>query len=108
MPKAAVDKDGEKIVKKPKAKKDPNAPKRAMSAFMFYSMAERDNVKTTNPDLSFGEIGKQLGEQWRGLSAEQKKPYEQEAEDDKVRAAREKAAYEKDGTAAPPRKKKGE
>lgn len=61
--------------KKPKVKKDPNAPKRyvlvtcstfmcspdtsafirAMSAFMFYSMAQRDNVKTTHPDLGFGK-----------------------------------------------------
>ncbi|GHJ84630.1 hypothetical protein NliqN6_1032 [Naganishia liquefaciens] len=59
--------------KKAKSKKDPNAPKRAMSAFMFYSMAQRDNVKNANPDLSFGEIGKQLGEQWRNLTPEEKR-----------------------------------
>ncbi|KAL5995850.1 FACT complex subunit ssrp1 [Asimina triloba] len=35
------DEDGAKK-RKPKKKKDPNAPKRAMSAFMFFSQAERD------------------------------------------------------------------
>lgn len=28
--------------RKPKKKRDPNAPKRAMSGFMFFSNAERD------------------------------------------------------------------
>jgi structure-specific recognition protein 1 len=32
--------DGSK--KRPKKKKDPNAPKRGMSAFMFFSNAERE------------------------------------------------------------------
>lgn len=30
--------------KKKKAKKDPNAPKKALSAFMFFSSAKRDEV----------------------------------------------------------------
>lgn len=36
------DDDGSKKKKQPKKKKDPNAPKRAMSAFMFFSTTERD------------------------------------------------------------------
>lgn len=35
------DEDGSKK-KKPKRKKDPNAPKRAMSGFIFFSQAERE------------------------------------------------------------------
>ena len=38
----ARDKDEEGSKKKPKKKKDPNAPKRGMSAFMFFSNAERE------------------------------------------------------------------
>lgn len=38
-------KDGEEDAskrRKPKRKKDPNAPKRAMSGFMFFSQSERE------------------------------------------------------------------
>lgn len=49
MPKVSLKKrtkdDGESEglkKKKPKKKKDPNAPKRGMSAFMFFSNTERD------------------------------------------------------------------
>jgi transketolase len=42
-------------------KKDPNAPKRAMSAFMFYSQEHRSQVQEMNPDVSFGQIGRILG-----------------------------------------------
>ena len=38
-----------------KAKKDPNAPKRALSAYMFFSQDWRERVKAENPDASFGE-----------------------------------------------------
>lgn len=39
---------------KPKAKKDPNAPKRPLSAYMFYSQSARATVKEENPEASFG------------------------------------------------------
>lgn len=42
-------------------KKDPNAPKRAMSAFMFYSQEHRAQVQEQNPDVTFGQIGRILG-----------------------------------------------
>ena len=38
-----------------KAKKDPNAPKRGLSAYMFFSQDAREKVKTENPSASFGE-----------------------------------------------------
>jgi hypothetical protein len=39
-----------------KAKKDPNAPKRPLSAYMFFSSANRTTVKAENPEASFGEL----------------------------------------------------
>jgi hypothetical protein len=39
-----------------KKKKDPNAPKRNMSSFMFFSNEIRSTLKEEQPDLSFGEI----------------------------------------------------
>lgn len=35
-------------------KKDPNTPKRNMSAFMFFSIENREKMKTDNPDATFG------------------------------------------------------
>ncbi|XP_065879503.1 FACT complex subunit SSRP1-like [Euphorbia lathyris] len=71
--------------KKQKKKKDPNAPKKAMSAFMYFSQMERENVKKTHPGIGFGGIGKVVGERWKKLSAEEKEPYEAKARTDKKR-----------------------
>ncbi|KAJ1984274.1 Non-histone chromosomal protein 6 [Dimargaris cristalligena] len=79
--------------RKPRAKKDPNAPKRNLSAYMFYSQAAREGVKQANPTASFGELGKRLGEQWKSMSDTEKVPYEQQAAADKIRYENEKASY---------------
>lgn len=39
---------------KSKAKKDPKAPKRALSAYMFFSQDWRERIKAENPDAGFG------------------------------------------------------
>ena len=78
----------------PKAKKDPNAPKRGKSAFMFFSIAERPKLVKEKPGLPFGEYGKLLGASWREMSDEDKAPYQEQAVEDKERYQREKAAYE--------------
>eukprot|EP00898_Chlorokybus_atmophyticus_P005311 jgi/Chlat1/5781/Chrsp387S00877 len=91
--------------KKEKKKKDPNAPKRGMSAYMFFANANRDKVKAERPGISFGEVGKVLGERWKSLSAEEKKPYEQQAAADKSRYGEQMKAYKPDGDGAGPSKK---
>ncbi|KAL1538664.1 FACT complex subunit ssrp1 [Salvia divinorum] len=85
------DDDGKK--KKPKKKKDPNAPKKAMSSFMFFSQAEREDVKKTNPGIAFTEVGKVLGERWNKMTAEEKAPYEAKARADKKRYGDEISGY---------------
>ncbi|KAJ6482913.1 high mobility group box domain-containing protein, partial [Mycena vitilis] len=89
-------KAAEKAEKAPrgKAKKDPNAPKRALSAYMFFSQDWRERIKAENPDAGFGEVGKLLGAKWKELDDEEKKPYVEQATKDKVRAEDEKNAYE--------------
>ena len=37
------------------APSDPNAPKRGLSAYMFFANAKRDDVRKENPGISFGE-----------------------------------------------------
>ncbi|KAL3803022.1 hypothetical protein ACHAW5_005300 [Stephanodiscus triporus] len=49
-------------------KKDPNAPKRANSAYMYFSAEKRAEIKTTNPDMKFGDIQKVIGAVWKELT----------------------------------------
>ncbi|OMP82707.1 Non-histone chromosomal protein 6, partial [Diplodia seriata] len=72
---------------------DPNAPKRGLSAYMFFANDMRDKVREENPGIKFGEVGKILGEKWKALSDKQRAPYEAKAANDKKRYEDEKAAY---------------
>ena len=79
--------------KSSRRKKDPNAPKRALSAYMFFANENRDIIKSENPDVSFGQVGKLLGEKWKALSPEEREPYEAKAKADKRRYESEKELY---------------
>lgn len=86
--------------KKARKTKDKDAPKRGMSAYMFFSQEIREKVKEEKPDLAFAEMGREVGQRWKDLSAEDKKPYEERAAQDKTRYEEEMAAYrEKQGAA---------
>jgi len=63
------------IKKKPK---DPNAPKKALTPYMLYANSVRDDVKRSAEGISFQDITREIGKRWRGLSAEQKVPYEEQ------------------------------
>jgi len=45
---------GKKKVKR--AKKDPNAPKKPMNAYMLYANSVRAKVREENPDMSMAEV----------------------------------------------------
>ncbi|GJN68538.1 HMG box-containing protein [Purpureocillium lilacinum] len=92
MPKAAASKRGAKEVKR-RGKKDPNAPKRGLSAYMFFANEQRENVREENPGITFGQVGKLLGERWKALNDKQRAPYEAKAAADKKRYEDEKQAY---------------
>jgi hypothetical protein len=72
---------------------DPNAPKRGLSAYMFFANEQRENVREENPGVTFGQVGKILGERWKALSDKQRAPYEAKAAADKKRYEDEKQAY---------------
>ncbi|KAJ8554916.1 hypothetical protein ON010_g9566 [Phytophthora cinnamomi] len=59
--------------RKPRKKKDKNAPKRALSAFMFYSNDIRETVKKERPDLAFLEISSEIGRRWKQISDEERR-----------------------------------
>lgn len=73
--------------KKGKKSVDPNKPKRATTAFMLFSIANRPAVKAANPTLAFGDFGKIIGQMWHGLSEKDKNLWKDKAESDKAAAA---------------------
>ena len=78
-----------------KAKKDKDAPKKAISAFFFYNKERRPILKKEQPSLDNKQIIKTMSEEWNKLSDEKKKPYIAKAEADKKRYAKEKEEYDK-------------
>jgi hypothetical protein len=48
--------DSKKLKRSSTSKKDPDAPKRAMSAFFFYQQERRSDCKAEFPSLSHTEI----------------------------------------------------
>uniref|UniRef100_A0A8C0F8H8 HMG box domain-containing protein n=1 Tax=Bubo bubo TaxID=30461 RepID=A0A8C0F8H8_BUBBB len=44
--------------------KDPNAPKRPMSAYMLWLNANREKIKSDHPGISITDLSKKAGELW--------------------------------------------
>jgi len=42
---------------------------------MLFSQQNREKIKKDNPDITFGQVGKKLGEMWRALSDKEKEAY---------------------------------
>ena len=81
-------------------KKDPNAPKRPLSAFFLFCHDERPSVKQVYPSYSVGEVAKELGERWGKVPPEVKQKYEQRVGQDKQRYEIEIANYKNKKTQA--------
>ncbi|EEH51794.1 high mobility group family B protein [Micromonas pusilla CCMP1545] len=72
---------------------DPNKPKGPKGAYMCFVQIARPKINASQPGLKFAEIAKQLGEQWKSMDAPTRAKYDKLAEDDKLRYARDIAAY---------------
>ena len=95
-------------------KKDPNAPKRPMSAYFLFMGDKRAEVREKNPDFKIGDIAKvglvkvylsfifllvfflpqEMGRMWGEVDAKEKDKYQKEADKLKVQYEKDKAAYE--------------
>jgi len=60
-----------------KPMKDPNAPKKPLSAYFLFSQEERLKVKAEFPDYSITEVAKELGRRWATIDPTIKHSYEQ-------------------------------
>jgi len=84
--------------KKQKKEKDPNAPKKALSAYFIYAGRVRADIRTENPEMAITQVAQVIGEKWRQLSAEDRKEFEEEAARDKVRYQTQLQQYTEHGT----------
>jgi hypothetical protein len=76
-----------------KKKKDPNAPKKASSAYIYFSNSQRASLKEESPDLSSPEIMKELARRWKETTMKQREPFEKVAVAARVSYDTEMAAY---------------
>lgn len=78
---------------KKKRKRDPDAPKPPVSAYIFFSKAVREEVKGGNPDFDQKQVLSRIGEMWSAMDDRQRAKYVNDAAQDKVRYENEKADY---------------
>lgn len=81
--------------KKVKRAKDPNAPKRALSAFFCFCNEERSKVKAKYPSYTVGDVAKELGKRWEACANRSR--FEELSNKDKQRYEKEITAYKKSG-----------
>lgn len=76
-------------------KKDPNAPKRAQSAYFHWLNENRAKIKKEGDSVA--DVAKRAGEMWKAMDAEAKLPWEKEAAADRERYEAEMKEYKKSG-----------
>ncbi|RLN36230.1 HMG1/2-like protein [Panicum miliaceum] len=94
--------DSRLSVRKSKAEKDPNKPKRPPSAFFVFMEEFRKDYKEKHPNVKqVSVIGKAGGEKWKSLSDDEKAPYVSKAEKLKAEYNKKMDAYNNDPTGGP-------
>lgn len=72
--------------KRQKRRDDPlRQVKKPRTAFSFFTQANRNEIQTKHPNLSFGEVSKLVGEQWKNLDDKSRAKYIQLETEDKAR-----------------------
>merc|ERR1711957_1019505 len=79
-------------VKKVKKKKDPNAPKKNLSSYIFFCTINRSKIVLPQ-DAKQTEILTELGRQWKALGEEDKQQYIEMATKDKERYTKAMEVY---------------
>lgn len=64
--------------------------KRPTSSYMFFTKMNRQKIIDENPGIKFGNIAKKLSKLWKGMTDEEKEPYNKLAREDKERYNKEK------------------
>ncbi|KAL2342691.1 hypothetical protein Fmac_003976 [Flemingia macrophylla] len=83
--------EAEKEVKKNKKEKDPLKPKHPMSAYFLFTNDRRPALIAENK--AFLEVSKITAEEWKNMTEDQRRPYEEMAKRNKEKYASEMEAY---------------
>jgi hypothetical protein len=73
--------------------RDPNAPKKAKTSYMYFCNDFRKSITEKNPELKMGGISKELGKLWNSYSDEDKSKYAEIAKQDRDRYEEEFEEY---------------
>ena len=76
-----------------KTQRDPNAPKRNLSAYLLYQNAMRDHFKAQNPGMTFGQLAKYTSAMYAEMPPHEKEAWNARAEADKARYLHELGSY---------------
>ncbi|KAJ1794535.1 non-histone protein [Coemansia sp. RSA 2399] len=87
--------------RKPRAEKDPHAPKRPANAFVMFCQSERPSIKSSGVDMSSGELTRAMSAKWKDLPKAEKQKFYDIYEREMVRYQRELLTYKERGTAPP-------
>lgn len=80
-------------------------PKKALSAYMFFTMENREKIKAKFPEAKPSELMSRLGEAWKEMKESDKKKYEDQAVKDKERFQKEKEKFDASAKDEKPAKK---
>lgn len=78
-------------------KKDPNAPKRALSAYFFFCNDIRQETRDENPNKKITEIATLLAEKWRALPDKKRVKYQKQHEEAKIKYQQQMDVYNSQG-----------
>lgn len=88
---------GDKVRRKRKTKKpDDGRPKKPATAYMGWLSSVREKIKEENPGISVTDLVKIAGLKWRELTADDKAPYEEQYQADRVRYLEEFAKWKEE------------
>jgi len=82
-------------IKEEKKIKDPNAPKKWKTSYMFFGLKNRATIKEETGLTTLGDISKEISRRWKELDDEQKQEYVDLETEDKDRYKEEMESYVK-------------
>ncbi|XP_040580253.1 uncharacterized protein [Lepeophtheirus salmonis] len=74
-------------------RKDPNAPKKPMTSYLYFVCEQRKIIRKMNPSFSFSKVSKLLGIEWKKMSEKDKHVFHVKSIHDKHRYDREMLDY---------------
>jgi len=71
--------------KKQRRSRDPNHPKRALTAYLYFCKAERKLLSQSGSTLPLGDVTREIAKRWKQITPKQRQYFEQLAAADRQR-----------------------